>query len=815
MGLLDGKVVLVTGSGGGIGRCHAIACAREGARLVINDLGGTRDGQGGSSSMADAVVREIEAMGGEAIANYDSVTDLEGCERMVQGALSRWGRLDVVVNNAGILRDKTFTKMSDAEWAIVVDVHLHGTRNVTRAALDALRANGGAIINTTSYSGMIGNFGQSNYAAAKAGIYGFTRVLSMELKRSGVTANCVAPVAKTRMTEDIAMVEDDWSPEQISPIVVFLASDLAKNVTGQVFGVQGQRIHLYEVKTNDGVEKEGKDLWTPQEISERYGDITRWEAPVAAAPTAGPDVVTQVFAHFPAGFKPDAAPGWAANIQWVVAGATDQTITVANGAATVAVGLSGTATCTVKIDKDTLLAMFKGEIEPAKAFMTGKAQADNMGDLMKMAMAFDFKKVAAAFAAAGAAPAAAPAPEVDMVTKVFASFPAGFKPEGVPGWAATLHWVVDGGTDQTVTVANGVATVAQGLVGTPTCTVKVKKDVLLAMFSGQLEPAKAFMTGKAAADNMGDLMKLGMAFDFKKIAAAVEASGGGAPAPAAAAPVADAGPKVLPIGKRYDGGFHLVQRAEFQAYAAATDDGNAAYAGEDGVAPPMFHVNPFIKVMMKMATDPDLELDLLRLVHGEHDVTFHRVIRHGDVLQLRGTLADVQEKSSGRVVKYGMYAFVDGELAIEGSTTYFIRGKKKEGGGEKKEPSAPPEPPPAPDLTIDQVVTADQASRYAVASGDDNPIHVDVATARAAGLPGVILHGLCTMAFAQRDLINALCGGDPARLERLSVRFARPVFPGSTLRLNVWRDGTTARFETINAEGQSVITNGVAVVRGA
>ena len=367
MGLLDGKVVLVTGSGGGIGRCHAIACAREGARLVINDLGGTRDGQGGSSSMADAVVREIEAMGGEAIANYDSVTDLEGCERMVQGALSRWGRLDVVVNNAGILRDKTFTKMSDAEWAIVVDVHLNGTRNVTRAALDALRANGGAIINTTSYSGMIGNFGQSNYAAAKAGIYGFTRVLSMELKRSGVTANCVAPVAKTRMTEDIAMVEDDWSPEQISPIVVFLASDLAKNVTGQVFGVQGQRIHLYEVKTNDGVEKEGKELWTPQEISERYGDITRWEAPVAAAPSAGPDVVTQVFAHFPAGFKPDAAPGWAANIQWVVAGATDQTITVANGAATVAVGLSGTATCTVKIDKDTLLAMFKGEIEPAKA----------------------------------------------------------------------------------------------------------------------------------------------------------------------------------------------------------------------------------------------------------------------------------------------------------------------------------------------------------------------------------------------------------------------------------------------------------------
>ena len=209
MGLLDGKVVLITGAGGGIGRAHALAMAAEGARIVVNDLGGSRDGVGGDDAMASAVVREIEEAGGEAVANFDSVTDAEGCQRMVAAAIDTWGRLDVVVNNAGILRDKTFAKMTDAEWFPVLDVHLNGTRNVCVAALDALKESEGAIINTTSYSGMIGNFGQSNYGAAKAGIYGFSRVLSLELRKYGISVNCVAPVAKTRMTEDIAMVEDD------------------------------------------------------------------------------------------------------------------------------------------------------------------------------------------------------------------------------------------------------------------------------------------------------------------------------------------------------------------------------------------------------------------------------------------------------------------------------------------------------------------------------------------------------------------------------------------------------------------------------
>ncbi len=153
-----------------------------------------------------------------------------------------------------------------------------------------------AIINTTSYSGMIGNFGQSNYAAAKAGIYGFTRVLSMELRKYGVTANCLAPIAKTRMTDGIEMVEEEWTPEQISPVVVFLASELSKGVTGRVFGIQGQRIHVYEVQMNDGVEKPGTDLWTATEIADRLGDITAFAEPEAAS-GGDEDIVSAVFAH--------------------------------------------------------------------------------------------------------------------------------------------------------------------------------------------------------------------------------------------------------------------------------------------------------------------------------------------------------------------------------------------------------------------------------------------------------------------------------------------------------------------------------------
>ena len=273
----------------------------------------------------------------------------------------------------------------------------------------------------------------------------------------------------------------------------------------------------------------------------------------------------------------------------------------------------------------------------------------------------------------------------------------------------------------------------------------------------------------------------------------------------------------VPIGKRYEGGDWLVDRTEYEAYAEATDDVNEMYFGEASMAPPMYHVKPFIEVMVQMATDPELNLDMLRLVHAEHDMTFHRVMKHGDVLQLRGTLDSVHEKSSGKLVKYGLVGFIGGEIAMEGRTSYFVRGLKKKSPAAIKRKSQPvSDPPPQPDWTVAQKVQADQALRYAKASGDENPIHIDEKTAKAAGLPGCILHGLCTMALAQRDIVTQFCSGDPRRLQRIAVRWAKPVFPGEDLALKVWDRGDgTLSFMTENGAGEVVMMNGQAEIRSA
>jgi NAD(P)-dependent dehydrogenase (short-subunit alcohol dehydrogenase family) len=278
--LLHGKVAVVTGAGGGIGRAHALALAAEGARVVVNDLGGDRHGGGRGTDAADRVVNEIRAAGGEAAASYDSVATREGADAILWTALSRFGRVDVLVNNAGILRDRTLLNMSQAELDPVLDVHLRGTFFCIQTVARQLKTQGwgGRIINTTSLSGMLGNYGQANYAAAKAGIYGLTRVAALELQKIGVTVNAIAPVALTRMTEDLAMFrgasEHDLGPRLIAPVVVFLASDLAADVTGQVVGVEGGKLFLYRVETTEGATKDTADgAWTPQEIKEAWGKI--------------------------------------------------------------------------------------------------------------------------------------------------------------------------------------------------------------------------------------------------------------------------------------------------------------------------------------------------------------------------------------------------------------------------------------------------------------------------------------------------------------------------------------------------------------
>ena len=281
MGLLDEKVVIVTGAGNGIGRAHALLFASEGAAVVVNDVGGARDGSGaGEASPADAVVKEIEAAGGRAVASHDSVATAEGAQAIVALGIETFGKIDVLVNNAGILRDKTFMKLDEAMWDSVIAVHLKGTFLVSQAfAKHAVnRGGGGRIVNTTSVSGMLGNFGQANYAAAKAGIYGLTRTMAIELQKHRITVNALAPIAKTRMTEDLPTFQgvETMTPEHISPAALFLASDLCGDRTGHVLAVAGARMYAFKVVESAGKFKDGPDtVWTPQEIAENWAAIMK------------------------------------------------------------------------------------------------------------------------------------------------------------------------------------------------------------------------------------------------------------------------------------------------------------------------------------------------------------------------------------------------------------------------------------------------------------------------------------------------------------------------------------------------------------
>jgi NAD(P)-dependent dehydrogenase (short-subunit alcohol dehydrogenase family) len=282
MGLLDGKVAIITGAGGGIGREHALLFAKEGAKVVVNDLGGDRAGGGRGSDMADKVVAEIKAAGGEAVANYDSVATREGADAILWTALSKFGGLDVIVNNAGVLRDRSCLNMTDGDWDLVEAVHLKGTWlcSQTVARYFKTRGKGGRIINTTSVSGLLGNFGQANYSAAKAGIYGLTRTMSIELKKANITVNAIAPVAHTRMTEDLQMMQmmpnakEMLAPAHIAPVAVFLASELAADITGTIVGVQGPKVSLYKMIETTGATPKAA-TWTPAELRERWGEISK------------------------------------------------------------------------------------------------------------------------------------------------------------------------------------------------------------------------------------------------------------------------------------------------------------------------------------------------------------------------------------------------------------------------------------------------------------------------------------------------------------------------------------------------------------
>jgi NAD(P)-dependent dehydrogenase (short-subunit alcohol dehydrogenase family) len=276
--LMEGKVVVVTGAGGGIGRDIALAMARDGATVVVNDLGASLSGEGTDQGPAHKVVAEIVAAGGNAIASTESVASWDSASRIVASAVDAFGRIDVLVNNAGILRDRFFFNMSFEEWQTVIDVHLHGSFFMSRAAAPHFRKQGsGAVVSMTSTSGLIGNFGQANYMAAKLGIAGLSRSIALDMAKFGVRSNCIAPFAWSRMIGAIPTDTPDqvervarlktMESAKIAPLAVYLGSDLAAKVTGQIFGVRANEIFLFSQPrpVRSVHDAEG---WTPERIAQ-------------------------------------------------------------------------------------------------------------------------------------------------------------------------------------------------------------------------------------------------------------------------------------------------------------------------------------------------------------------------------------------------------------------------------------------------------------------------------------------------------------------------------------------------------------------
>jgi len=797
MGLLEGKVAIITGAGGGLGKSYALAMAAEGASLVVNDLGGTRDGLASGHSMADAVVDAILATGGKAAASYDSVSDPEGARRIIQTALQAFGRLDILVNNAGILRDKTLLKMEDEDWRAVVAVHLDGTFYCGRAAARYLKENSipGRIINTTSFSGLMGNFGQSNYGAAKAGIAGLTRVWAKELARYGITVNAVAPMAKTRMTEDIEAVPTDMTPEMVSPMVVYLASDAAAQVNGRIFGVHGRHYFEYLTTPTEGV-KDDSD-WTPTLVGQRIEAIAATGAPVAVKEGPGGTDVERIrtaFTLMEKAFTPEKAGDWKANLHFLIDGADDHTVSVENGQVTIRTGTHGTPTCQVKVAAPTLIEMIEGRLGGQQAFMAGKIKADNLQDLMRYGKSFDFKK---AREAAPASPAAGKA----FDPAVFEKLPRVFLPEKAGGWNGSVVFEGGGPDSWSVEVRDKTCSVTRGRADRPACIISAEPPVLADWFAGRLDLAEARASGRLKASNPLALVKFNQCFDWAS------------PILAESATPARAGLNRNLLGKKYRASALFVRPERILSYAEATRDPNPRFREADGlIAPPLFPVT-LVRDLIRQVLADDVGGDLTRMVHGEQTIRYHALLRPWDLIIPRAVIADMEKKESGEILHIDQVLHRAGEPVIDMRTSLFYRDDSP---GKPKQSARAAEDAPAEGVEFTRTVRVaeDQPYRYAEASGDDNPIHIDPAAARAVGLPGIILHGLCTMAFAGQAVVEECLGGDAERLAELKVRFSRPVLPGDTLTTSGRRrDETTLVFSTVNQNGVQVLSLGMARIR--
>ncbi len=406
---LDDRVAIVTGAGAGLGRVYALELAKRGAKIVVNDLGGARDGRGeGSARPADEVVEQIRAMGGEAVANYDSVATPEGGESIVAAAMQAFGHVDVLINNAGILRDKTFLKMEPEDWSAVMSVHLDGAYNVTRPAWLKMRENGyGRIVVTTSAAGLYGNFGQTNYSAAKMGLIGLMNTLKLEGEKYNIKVNAVAPVAATRLTEDILPPDmfEKLKPEFIAPLVVYLCSEQC-TVNGAIYNAGMGYYSRAAVITGQTVAVgDGKEVPTPEQVVKNIGSIVSLEnagescnataalgamleamqpkAAKEATETADDLTVAKVFDHMPGAFQADKAAGVDVVFQYRITGSKggEWFVTIKNETCEVTQGEHSSPTTTIIMSDEDFLSLIQGKLNAMKAFTSGRLKIE--GDLMK------------------------------------------------------------------------------------------------------------------------------------------------------------------------------------------------------------------------------------------------------------------------------------------------------------------------------------------------------------------------------------------------------------------------------------------------
>jgi NAD(P)-dependent dehydrogenase (short-subunit alcohol dehydrogenase family)/acyl dehydratase/putative sterol carrier protein len=410
----DGRVAVVTGAGGGLGRVYALELAKRGAKVVVNDLGGARDGTGASVRAADAVVDEITVAGGEAVANYDTVTTVEGGERIVQTALERYGRVDILINNAGILRDKSFGKMTPEMWEGVLAVHLQGAYNVTRAAFGVMREQGyGRVVMTTSAAGLFGNFGQTNYGTAKMGLVGLMNSLKLEGAKYDIKVNTVAPLALTRLTEDVLPpdIAERMRPEYVAPLVLYLCSEHCTD-TGLILNAgMGHYGRAAVVSAPGVVLGEGEAIPDVSDIHKNWAKIDSLggaqEYPDANAALmdtlsgpkevpegeagegeqekveGGPGSVQAVFDNLVSAFQPEAAAGVEVVFQFRISGpgGGDWYVVVGDGTCTVEAGVHDQPTTTLKMSDEDFLQYVSGELPAMQAYSTGKLKIE--GNLMK------------------------------------------------------------------------------------------------------------------------------------------------------------------------------------------------------------------------------------------------------------------------------------------------------------------------------------------------------------------------------------------------------------------------------------------------